>query len=71
MDALALLALIQNEKGADVVKPLLKESVMSTINVAEVLTALQRVDILPKEGIGFVSDIIKEIVSFDKTKLNT
>ena len=65
LDASALLALIQNEKGADVIKPLLKRAIMSTINVAEVLTALQRVDILPKEAIVLITDIIQEIVSFD------
>lgn len=65
LDASALLALIQNEKGADVIKPLLKGAIMSTINVAEVLTTLQRVDILPKEAIAFITDIVQEIVSFD------
>lgn len=65
LDASTLLALIQNEKGADVIKPLLKRAVMSTINVAEVLTTLQRVDIVPKEAIIFVTDIVQEIVSFD------
>jgi PIN domain nuclease of toxin-antitoxin system len=65
LDASALLALIQNEKGADVIKPLLKRAVMSTINVAEVLTTLQRVDIFPKDAITFVADIVQEIVSFD------
>jgi len=65
LDASALLALIQNEKGADIIKPLLKRAVMSTISVAEVLTTLQRVDILPKEAITFVTDIVQEIVPFD------
>ncbi len=65
LDASALLALIQNEKGADIIKPLLKKSVMSTVNVAEVLTALQRVDILPKDSIISICDIIQEIIPFD------
>ena len=66
LDASALLALIQNEKGADVIKPLLKGAVMSTVNVAEVLTILQqRVDMLPKDAVKSVIDIIQEIVLFD------
>lgn len=65
LDASALLVLIQNEKGADVIKPLLKRAVMSTINVAEVLTALQRVEIYPKDAIVSIRDIIQVIVPFD------
>jgi len=42
LDASALLALIQEEQGAEVIKPLLKFSIMSTVNIAECLTALQR-----------------------------
>ena len=65
LDASALLALIQNEKGADVIKPLLKKSVMSTINVAEVLTALQRIEIQPKDAIVSICDMIRELIPFD------
>jgi PIN domain nuclease of toxin-antitoxin system len=65
LDASALLALIQNENGADIVRPLLNGAVMSSINVAEVMTALQRVDISPKESCTSISEIIKTIVPFD------
>ena len=65
LDASALLALIQNENGADVVRPLLKKAVMSTINVAEVLTALQRVEVHPQDAITSIRDIILAIVPFD------
>jgi len=65
LDASALLALIQNEKGADVVRPLLKISVMSTVNVAEVLTALQRVEIYPNDATVSLGDIIQTIIPFD------
>jgi ribonuclease VapC len=65
LDASALLALIQNELGAAVIRPLLKRAVMSTINVAEVLTALQRVEVQPKDAIVSVGDIIHEITPFD------
>ncbi len=65
LDASALLALIQNEKGADVIKPLLKRAIMSTINIAEVLTALQRIEIQPKDAIVSIGDVIQSIMPFD------
>jgi PIN domain nuclease of toxin-antitoxin system len=65
LDASALLALIQNEVGADVIRPLLKSAVMSAINVSEVLTALQRVEIQPKDAIVSLCDVIPEIIPFD------
>lgn len=65
LDASALLALIQNEVGADVIRPLLKSAVMSAINVAEVLTALQRVEIQPKDAIVSIRDVIRGIIPFD------
>ena len=65
LDASALLALIQEEQGAEVIKPLLKFSVMSTVNVAESLTALQRTGISPQEALILISDIIMTIVPFD------
>ncbi len=65
LDASALLSLIHQEKGADIVKPLIKIAVMSTINVSEVLTALQRTDISPREALVSISDIIQNIIPFD------
>jgi PIN domain nuclease of toxin-antitoxin system len=64
-DASALLALILQEKGAELIRPLLKKAVMSAINVAEVLTALQRVNISPKESLTSITDIICTILPFD------
>jgi PIN domain nuclease of toxin-antitoxin system len=65
LDASALLALIHQEQGADIVKPLLKRAIMSTVNVSEVLTALQRTDIHPKEALLSIFDIIQTIIPFD------
>ena len=65
LDASALLALIQEELGSEIIKPLLKFSVMSTVNVAESLTALQRTGISPKEALILITDIIVTIVPFD------
>lgn len=65
LDASAILALIQEEPGAEVIRPLLKQSMMSTVNIAETLTSLQRVDIGPEEGLEYMSLLISEIVDFD------
>ena len=65
LDASAILALIQEEPGAEVIRPLLKQSMMSTVNVAETLTSLQKVDIDPEEGMEYMSLLISEIVDFD------
>ena len=65
LDASAILALIQEESGAEVIRPLLKQSMMSTVNIAETLTSLQKVEIGPEEGMEYLSLLIAEIVDFD------
>lgn len=65
LDASALLALIQEEQGAQLLKPLMKFSVMSTVNVAESLTALRCAGISSRESLILITDIITTIVPFD------
>lgn len=65
LDSSALLALIQEESGAEMIKPLLKFSVMSTVNIAETLSVLQRANITPQEGLVLITDIITTIIPFD------
>ena len=65
LDASALLALVQEEAGAEIIKPLLKFSIMSVVNVAETLSVLQRTNISPGEGLALISDIVTTIVPFD------
>lgn len=65
LDASALLALIQEETGAEIIKPLLKFSVISVVNVTETLSVLQRTNISPEEGLTLITDIITTIVPFD------
>lgn len=65
LDASALLALIQEEPGTEIIKPLLSHSVMSAVNVAETLTALQRIDILTEEASTLIAKIITNIIPFD------
>ncbi|OJW53439.1 MAG: hypothetical protein BGO67_01700 [Alphaproteobacteria bacterium 41-28] len=65
LDASAILALIQEEPGAEVIRPLLKQSMMSAVNVAETLTSLQKVEMDPEEGMEYLSILISQIVDFD------
>lgn len=65
LDTSALLALIQEEQAAEVIKPLLKFSVMSSVNIAESLTLLQRIGISPEEALILISDCLVTIVPFD------
>lgn len=65
LDSSALLALIQDEPGAEIIKPLLKFSVMSTVNVTETLSVLHRTNITSQEGSVLIADIITTIVPFD------
>jgi PIN domain nuclease of toxin-antitoxin system len=65
LDASALLALIQEAIGAEIIKPLLKFSVMSAVNVTETLSVLQRTNISPEEGLTLITDIVTTIVPFD------
>jgi PIN domain nuclease of toxin-antitoxin system len=66
LDASALLALIQDEKGAKVIQPLLPYTIMSAVNVAEVLTVLERVgDISSDDSLALITDIINTIIPFD------
>jgi len=65
LDASALLALIQNEKGGEIIKPLLSYSVMSTVNITEVLTALKRTSMDTTETLTLITDFISGIIPFD------
>ena len=65
IDSSALLALIHNEPGTEVVKPLLSSAAMSTVNLSESLTVLQRASFETNETIILIKDIIKTIISFD------
>ncbi len=65
LDASALLALIQEEPGTEIIKPLLSHAVMSAVNVAETLTALQRIGILTEEASTLIAEIITNIIPFD------
>lgn len=65
LDASSLLALIQKEEGGELVKSVLKFSIMSAVNVAECLTVLQRTGFAPQETSILIRDVVGAIVPFD------
>lgn len=56
LDASALLALLNAEKGADLVQGFLPQSVISTVNLAEVVTRLS--------AVGMPEDQIRDVLAY-------
>jgi len=66
LDASALLALLNSEPGAETIEKILPTSVMSTVNVAEVIAELdKRLDVTPDESKEMVHTIVDQIVPLD------
>ena len=66
LDASALLALFNEEPGAEKVAQILPYSVMSMINASEVIAELaNKLAILPTEGRYMVDTCINELITFD------
>jgi len=66
LDASALLALLNAEKGADLVQALLPEAVISTVNLAEVVTRLSAVGMPENEIRDTLALLGLETIPFDK-----
>lgn len=65
LDSSAILALIFQEKGADIVEPLLGNSLVSAINVAEIFSKLAEKGILNQKMIEDFQQLGIEITDFD------
>jgi len=66
LDSSALLAFINQENGSEIVEKYLPNSMMSSINIAEVVAVLSLVDI-PEDVIsGIINDLNIEIINFDQ-----
>lgn len=65
LDSSALIALIKNETGADVVEPLLGKIVMSTLNVAEVAGILLDLGMSHEECKNNIEPYIDVLVPLD------
>lgn len=66
LDASALLALLNAEKGADLVQELLPQAVISTVNLAEVVTRLSILGMPEGEIREALSMLGLEIIPFDE-----
>jgi ribonuclease VapC len=66
LDASALLSLLNAEKGAEVVQELLPEAIISTVNLAEVVTRLSSAGMPDDEIREILSLLGLEIRSFDE-----
>ena len=65
LDSSAILAIIFQETGAEVVRPLLDRSSVSSVNFAEVCTKLAEKGIFDKQSIDDLQKLGLEIVDFD------
>jgi ribonuclease VapC len=66
LDASALLALLNAEPGADLVQDLLPEAILSTVNLAEVVTRLSAVG-MPENDIRNTLTLLGlEVIPFDE-----
>jgi ribonuclease VapC len=65
LDSSALLALIKNENGSEVVEPLLGKIVMSAINIAEVAGILVDLGMSHEECINSIEPFVDLIVPLD------
>jgi PIN domain nuclease of toxin-antitoxin system len=66
LDASALLALLNEEKGADLVQEMLPRAVLSAVNLAEVVTRLAAVDMPENEIREALALLGLEIVHFEE-----
>ena len=66
LDSSSLIAMLNSETGADMVESLLTHSIMSTINVAEVVAELdKKLSIAPEQSRVIILDVVNQIIPFD------
>jgi ribonuclease VapC len=65
LDASALLALVNNEPGADVVRPLLSRSVISAVNLFETVCRLRKEQMSLEEIRLALAPLVPDSVPFD------
>jgi ribonuclease VapC len=68
LDASVVIALLFDEPGADVAKPHLESSVMSTVNLAEVQAKLVQRGMPAAEASRAIMRVVREFVDFDATQ---
>jgi len=71
LDASALLALLNNEPGRQIVEEQLPNSIISTVNLSEVITILTEIGVSAKESEIIIKELVKEIIDFDQPQALT
>ena len=66
LDASAILAALQDEPGADEVRPLMADALLTSVNAAEVVTKLIRDGASPAVSVGIVRSLDCRIVPLDE-----
>lgn len=66
LDASAVLALLNQEPGCKVVEKHLPKSILSTVNLAEVIAVLTDAGMPHEEAESTITELIKEIATFDQ-----
>lgn len=66
LDASALLALINQEKGADIVQGYFPHIAMSAVNIAEVATVLHQTGVPTDEITMLLNDVVQTVIPFEK-----
>ena len=66
LDSSALLAFINQEKGSEIVEKYLPNALMSSVNIAEVISVLSMIDMPEDIIIGIIDDLNIEVVNFDQ-----
>lgn len=68
LDASALLALLNQEKGYDMVEAALPYAIMSTVNFSEVAAVLLNTGLLQGDIKPMMQELIKEVIPFDQNQ---
>lgn len=65
-DSSALLALLRQEPGYEIVEKQLPHAIISTVNLAEVVAILEEIGASHQEAEKIVSELMSEIIPFDQ-----
>jgi len=68
LDASAVLCLLNKERGHEKVEHALSDALISAVNVSEVMAVLLTIGMPEKEAITLLSDLLNNIIPFDKTQ---
>lgn len=68
LDSSAFLALVNNEKGGDVVETYISSSCISTVNVSEIAAILSDIKIPERDYKHIITSLVSEVIPFDENQ---